>query len=668
MKIKFKLCITIFLIGTIISSVNGQIDKGKINDGSKIHSILSPGEMHQYQIELRKNRFVLLTLMQDGVDVIVTTFDSDGKEIEEFDSPNGKFGPEYFTIITSEKGVYKIDVRPFDENEPQGKYTLKLETNEKKAKTLEGKIDQIFSLWDKEDTPGAAISIVQDSDIIYRKGYGIANLEYDIPISPSTIFHIASVSKQFTAFAILLLATEGKLSLDDDIRNYLPEVPDFGKTITIRHLVHHISGLRDQWTLIAMAGGRLDDVITKEHIMKLVERQKDLNFEPGEEFLYCNTGFTLLAEIVERISGQTFADFTEDHIFNPLNMRNTLFYDDHEKIVKNRAYSYYSDKNRYKKSVLSYANVGATSLFTTVEDLSKWAINFENPIVGNEQIINQMNERGVLTNGDTIDYAFGQGVGKYKGLNRISHGGGDAGYRTYLARFPEQKFSVIVFSNDGGFGAGSMANKIADIYLETHFDSKSEELISDNVPESESNSVEIDTLNAYVGNYELQPGFIIEITLENDQLIAQATGQQSIDLAPISSVEFSLKDIDARVTFHWDENNDVNLLKLYQEGQIQDAPRLPPFDASTVNLTNYTGTFYSDELATSYAFFIENDTLVAKHSRLEDIILTPNKEHVFAGDKWFFSQVEFNKNENDFIDGCTVSSGRVRNLKFTKTE
>jgi len=668
MKIKFKVCITIFLIGTIISSVNGQIDKGKINEGSKIHSILNPGEIHQYQIVLRKNRFVLLKLMQDGVDVIVTTFDSDGKEIEEFDSPNGKFGPEYLTIVTGAKGIYKIDVRPFDENEPQGKYTLQLEKNEKKAETTEGKIDQIFTLWDKDDTPGAAISIIQDGDIIYKKGYGMANLEYDIPISPSTIFHIASVSKQFTAFAILLLANEGKLSLDDDIRNYLPEVPDFGKTITIRHLVHHISGLRDQWNLIAMAGGRLDDVITKEHIMKLVERQKELNFEPGEEFLYCNTGFTLLAEIVARISGQTFTDFTEDHIFNPLNMQNTLFYDDHEKIVKNRAYSYFSDKNGYKKSVLSYANVGATSLFTTVEDLSKWAINFENPIVGDEEIIIQMNERGVLTNGDTIDYAFGQGVGKYKGLNRISHGGGDAGYRTYLARFPEQKFSVIVFSNDGGFGAGSMTNKIADIYLKTHFDSKSEELISDNVSEPESNSVEIDTLNAYVGKYELRPGFIIEIALENEQLTAQGTGQNILDLVPISSVEFSVKAIDAKVTFHRDENNDIHLLKLFQGGQIQEAPRLLPFDVSTVNLKNYTGTFYSDELATSYAFLVENNTLVAKHSRLEDIILTPIREHMFAGDKWFFSQIEFNKNENDFIDGCKVSSGRVRNLKFTKKE
>ncbi|MGK0448825.1 MAG: CubicO group peptidase (beta-lactamase class C family), partial [Polaribacter sp.] len=237
-------------------------------------------------------------------------------------------------------------------------------------------VDELFTVWDTDNTPGAAVAIVKNGVIIYKKGYGSANLEYDIPITPSTIFHIASVSKQFTVFSILLLEKQGKLSLDDDIRKYIPEVPDFGKTITLRHLASHTSGLRDQWNLMGMAGWRPDDVITKEHILKLVTNQKELNFEPGEEYTYCNTGFTLLAEVVARVSGESFAEYTEANIFQPLQMNNTLFYDDHEKIVKNRAYSYYSDDTGFKKSVLSYANVGATSLFTTVEDLSLWAMNF----------------------------------------------------------------------------------------------------------------------------------------------------------------------------------------------------------------------------------------------------------------------------------------------------
>ena len=240
-------------------------------------------------------------------------------------------------------------------------------------------------------------------------------------------------------FAILLLEKEGKLSIDDDIRKYIPEVPDFGKKITLRHLASHTSGLRDQWDLLVMAGWRMDDVITKAHIMKMVSRQKALNFNPGEEYLYCNTGFTLLAEVVSRVSGRTFAEFTKSNIFEPLLMSSTLFYDDHEKIVKGRAYSYKADSDGYKKSNLNYANVGATSLFTTAEDLGKWALNFASLKIGDQSIINKMNTPAILNNGKAIGYALGQSVGKYKGLNEIQHGGADAGYRSFLDRFPRSK-------------------------------------------------------------------------------------------------------------------------------------------------------------------------------------------------------------------------------------
>ena len=234
--------------------------------------------------------------------------------------------------------------------------------------------------------------------------------------------------------------------------------------ITLNQLLHHTSGLRDQWDLLAMAGWRLDDIITKDQILRLVSQQKELNFTPGDKFNYCNTGFTLLAEVVARVSGQTFAEFTRTHIFEPLKMTHTLFYDDCEKIVKNRAYSYHADSTGMKKSILSYSNVGATSLFTTAEDLSQWAINFENPVVGKD-VIKKMNTRFVLNNGDTISYAMGQSIDKYKGLNVRAHDGADAGYRSSLYRFPDQKFSVNVLSNLASFNPSGMAVKIADIYL-----------------------------------------------------------------------------------------------------------------------------------------------------------------------------------------------------------
>ena len=334
---------------------------------------------------------------------------------------------------------------------------------------LSNQVDALFAPWANEDSPGAAVAVVKDGKIIYKNGYGMANLEYGIPNTPSTVFHIASVSKQFTVFSVLLLEKDGKLSLEDDVRKYIPEVPDFGKTITLRHLASHTSGMRDQWNLLVMAGWRFDDVITREHIMKMVTHQKELNAVPGQEFNYCNTGFTLLAEVVARASGKSFAEFTEERIFKPLGMNSTLFYDDHERIVKNRAYSYYQDDGTYKKSVLSYANVGATSLFTTVEDLSLWAMNFETPKVGDKAIFDKMNEQAVLNNGERIDGALGQFVTPYKGLNQIQHGGADAGYRTYLGRFPDQRFAVIVFSNEASFSSGQMALKVVDIYLKDEF-------------------------------------------------------------------------------------------------------------------------------------------------------------------------------------------------------
>ncbi len=529
-------------------------------------------------------------------------------------------------------------------------------------------VDELFAKWDTDNTPGAAVAIVKDGTIVYKKGYGIANLEYDIPITPNSIFHIASVSKQFTVFSILLLEKQGKLSLDDDVRKYIPEVPDFGKTITLRHLASHTSGLRDQWNLLAMAGWRLDDVITKEHILKLVSKQKELNFNPGDEFAYCNTGFTLLAEVVSRVSGMSFAEFTQTNIFEPLKMKNTLFYDDHEKIVKKRAYSYKPVSDGYKKSVLNYANVGATSLFTTVEDMSLWTMNFADIKVGDSTIINKMNTLAVLNNGKTFGGALGQFVGDYKGSKEIQHGGADAGYRSYLTRFPDENFAVAVFSNTAEFNPNELAHKVVDIYLKEKI--KEEVNRKEIKEESTSEAIVFDknVLANYVGDYELKPGFIITITEENDMLQAQATGQPMIPLKTESNTQFSAEQVGATIEFVPNKGESVKLLKLHQGGQIMEAPRVAAFDKSSLDLSDYSGEFFSAELSTTYNFIVENGNLVANHSRLSDFNLIQVKKDEFGGEAWFFGHIEFIRDENNIISGCKVSNGRVRNLYFEKVK
>ncbi|HEX8197817.1 MAG TPA: serine hydrolase domain-containing protein [Pyrinomonadaceae bacterium] len=339
---------------------------------------------------------------------------------------------------------------------------------------IDRQIDRLFSNYGST-TPGVAVAVVQDGKIIFKKGYGAANLEYDIPITTKTVFQIASVSKQFTAFSIYLLEKQAKISLEDDIRKYVPEVPDFGKTIKIKHLLAHTGGVKDQWALLALAGWRMDDVITTQHILKLASKQKELNFEPGSRYLYSNSGYTLLAEIVKRVSGQSFAEFTKKNIFEPLGMTDTQFYNDYERIVKNRADSYELENGAYKKKNLSNSADGASNLYTTVEDLAKWVLNFENPKVGDAELIKRFNEPSLLNNGERVVYgisdgepgyhAKGQIHWNYRGLHLMSHGGHAAAFRSFLGRFPDKNLAVIALSNDEHYQNFNTSIKIAEFYL-----------------------------------------------------------------------------------------------------------------------------------------------------------------------------------------------------------
>lgn len=422
---------------------------------------IAPGQVRRFAVDLAAGRFVYGVAEQKDVDLVVTVLDPAGREVATFDGPAR--GPERFTFTSEAAGRYTLELRPFADS--AGEYTLALERVEPVAATPAGRVDQILAPYTGDGTPGAAVAVFRDGRIVFEKGYGMADLESREPITPRTIFHVASVSKQFTAYSIALLAGEGKLSLDDDVRKHLPEVPDFGATITLRHLLHHTSGLRDQWALWAMAGGRMDDVITEDDLLWLITRQRELNFAPGAEYLYSNSGFTLLAKVVERVSGEPFPAFARERLFAPLGMTSTQVYDDHRRLVPGRAYSYEPDgRGGWRKSVLSYANYGATSLFTTVEDLARWLQNYDHPKVGTDATVRLMQERGVLNSGDTIPYALGIVVDTLRGLRRIGHSGADAGYRSDVAFFPELHAGVVVLANAADFDASGVSRRIAEAF------------------------------------------------------------------------------------------------------------------------------------------------------------------------------------------------------------
>ena len=333
-------------------------------------------------------------------------------------------------------------------------------------KTVEARVDSIMAALNQPNGPGAQVAVLKNGRIVLERGYGLAQLEYGVKVTPATVFHVASVSKQFTAFANVLLAQQGKLSLDDDIRKHLPELAGFPHKITIRQLIHHTSGVRDQWELAQMAGWRMDDVITRDQIMGLMKRQRDLNFEPGAEHLYSNMGYTLLAEIVERASGKTFNHFLSEQVFQPLGMSATHVHNDHTMIVPNRAYSYSPGlNNSWRNAVLSYANQGATSLFTTAGDLARWLNNFETAQVGGQAAIRQMRERGILNRGDTLPYAFAIVRSMHRGREAWGHSGGDAGFRSQVMHIPSERLGVVVLSNAGNANPARLATAIADVYL-----------------------------------------------------------------------------------------------------------------------------------------------------------------------------------------------------------
>ena len=494
-----------------------------------------------FRLDLDSGALVLGNVNQRTFDAIVEVVSPTKELIASFDNPAR--GPEFYRFRTHSAGVHTIVVTPFEEQ--KGEYTIVVSAAEPIATTPEGMADQFIKVLFGNDSlvPGAAVAVQKDGKIIFSKGYGYADLESSRKNTPTTIFHVASVSKQFTAFAIAMLADQGKLSLNDDIRKYLPELYDFGQVITINHLVHHTSGLRDQWSLLTMAGWRFDDVITQKQIMRVISRQKELNFKPGEEFLYCNTGFTLMGEIVKRVTGQTLNEWTKANVFDPLGMNNTFFYDDHERVVPNRAYSYYRDgrTGEYKKSVLSYANAGATSLFTTVLDLNTWAENFEKMKVGNPKVMEMMNQQFILNNGDTIDYAFGQTLSKYRGISIISHSGGDAGFRSYLLRIPDQHLSIAITSNYAQFGPGGLAFGLTDVLATGLEPTKFSPL----PPKEESNKDKFDSkalkLADYVGSYysdELETRYRFDIA--NDTLLSHHQRHDDFKLIPTAKDTFSM--------------------------------------------------------------------------------------------------------------------------------
>jgi CubicO group peptidase (beta-lactamase class C family) len=532
------------------------------------------------------------------------------------------------------------------------------------AATKQQQVDALFAKWNKPGSPGAAVEVVKDGKVVYRHAFGMADIEQRRPITPMTDFHVASLSKQFTAFAVLLLAQDGKLSLDDDVRKYLPELPDFGQVIKIRHLMHHTSGLRDEWSLLAMAGWRMDDVITDDDVMRLVQRQRALNFTPGSDFSYCNTSFTLLSQVVQRVSGKSLAVFAKERIFAPLGMKHSFFHEQYSTLVPGRAQSYQpAAGGGYEGFALSYSTVGPTSLFTTADDLVLWANNFDTAHVGGKKLLAEMQQPAVLNDGKATGYGDGVWVGKYRGVRKIDHNGVDAGFRTYLARFPDQHLAVVIVGNGADVVATRLGQRIADIWLAGQLDP-----LPAPVPDYEDSAeapLDPAQLDALAGTYALGPDSAITFAKENGHLVGWLNGDDKTPFFPASGHEFFMKSANASFSFDPPGADGVVTGGTWHHNvHAARATRIARAKLADSELKAYEGEFYSDELHVLYTVMAKDGRVTLNYSR-GPVTLDPIGPDSFAG-PWPFGVVRFQCTADAGCTGFTVNEERVRNLQFTK--
>jgi len=529
---------------------------------------------------------------------------------------------------------------------------------------IESRVDAIFEQWNKPGSPGCALGVYRDGQLIYARGYGMANLELEAKITPQSIFDIGSTSKQFTAFSIMLLAKNGKLSLDDDIRKYIPEIPGYGKTVTIRNMLHHTSGIRDYCELLAYSGFHEEDLTTENDALQVLSRQKALNFQPGNEFVYSNSGYFLLSVIVKRVSGQPLRDFARENIFKPLGMNHTQYNDRHTRIIPNRAAGYSPEPDGFGISMSDWEQVGDGAVLTSVEDLLLWDRNFYDYKVGGPEVIAWMLTTGKLNNNEPLNYASGLFIGEYRGLKTVSHGGAWAGYRAELLRFPDQKFSVACLCNLGSMNPSFLAMKVADVYLGELMKPESTVQAADSAPGIEVPAAE---LEQRVGAYRnSKNGAIYRIALEGGKLMANASGMQ-FKLIPTAPGTYKVEGAPITITFAASPAGVRSQMQVMVANEKE--PRiLDPIDLWTpapAQLTEMAGNYKSEELGIVVILVYKDGTLLLKHRAFaeEPIPLTPTlKDNFMLGNL----SITFTRIPGGQIDGFSLDSGRMKNIGFTK--
>ncbi|RLD50384.1 MAG: hypothetical protein DRI97_17120 [Bacteroidetes bacterium] len=541
---------------------------------------------------------------------------------------------------------------------------LAIQANAQLSESQSQAIDSLFLEWNKPFRPGGAIGIMQDGKTVFSKAYGLASMEYLVPNTAGTIFNTASVSKQFTAMGIIVLHQQGKLSVDDDIRIYLPELPDFGETITIRHMLHHTSGLRSLHAMLGLAGWRGDDSRTNEDLNRFMLNQSDLNFKPGDEYNYCNTGYMLMVNIIEKATGEKFPDWMKHTVFEPLGMTNTYVEDNYSRIVANNATSYYQvEENKFERAVEYWGYIGSGNMHSTTSDLLRWLSNFHDPQPDWEAHFQMMQTVDPLNNGEKNNYAFGVVTGSVNSHRTIGHSGSIGGFRSNIITYPDEELSIAILTNFSSSSVGQKSNAISNILMGEPVEEKPVEVHDPVKTIKLSNK----TLAAYEGSYWHEKENIArKIYLKNDTLRYYRSASSENPLVPVGKDEFQMADVSDVVSVKFEiKGPDRNMIVTVGDGQPGIFNGFDPTEPSKEELESYTGEFYSQELETTYKIYLKNDSLFYHHARHGDHEMKILKKDVLEGE-WPLSNSKYKRNEEDQVTGIRVSNGRVKNLWFEK--
>jgi CubicO group peptidase (beta-lactamase class C family) len=524
------------------------------------------------------------------------------------------------------------------------------------AATLERQVDSLFARHSTGQQPGLAVAVVRNDSLVFRKGYGYADLEHRVPITTSSMFDAASVSKQFTGLAVSMLIEQGKIRLDDDIRKYIPEMHAFDPPITIAHLLHHTSGLRDWPGALTLAGWNQGDVIAFEHILRFAYNQRTLNFAPGAEHTYSNTNYNLLAEIVARVTGKSFRAWTDENIFQPLGMTNTHFRTQLGDVLPNRAWSYARGAdNSWNLVANGLLAQGSSSLFTTADDLARWIVNFGSYAVGGRTAVERMLSPGRLNDGSPVKYGFGVLVDTWRGIPMITHNGSWAGYTSFTVYFPKQHGGVVVLSN-AGTSPDAAGIALSNLFFASHLQPETATNAGSTAAEV---AVPTATLDEYTGVYKLGPGWFARVRRDGTTLRVRATQEDEFPMSARSEREFWIDAYRASMTFQRDSARRITGI-LYRG---KSAPRVSDNVRAPV-LSDYPGDYESTELAVIYSVALRDGELRISNFRRGGGRLT----HVM-GDDFRSPQlvVTFERDAGGRVTGFLANLGdRNRNLKFVR--